>query len=150
MEKDSKSPPETPPSSSEGPNSAPDHDDGLSEKPSSGIAGEVQGPSDGSATPASRPLAIQKTRSYGDGHGFVCHVHGRDSVAEEKAEAGEGRGEKPQKDEEAAVTNDDDEEERRKFEVRWEGKDDPMDPKNMSKVKKWVVVYIVSAGSTCV
>ena len=37
------------------------------------------------------------------------------------------------------------------FEVKWEGgDDDPMNPRSMSEVRKWMVVLIVSASSLCV
>jgi hypothetical protein len=37
------------------------------------------------------------------------------------------------------------------FEVRWDdGDNDPMNPRNMSMARKWVVVLIVSASSLCV
>ena len=36
------------------------------------------------------------------------------------------------------------------FEVQWDGEDDPMNPRHMSKIRKWVIVLILSAGSTCV
>ena len=39
---------------------------------------------------------------------------------------------------------------RKTFEVQWDGADDPTDPKNMSKLRKWIIVLILSAGSTCV
>lgn len=34
--------------------------------------------------------------------------------------------------------------------VTWEGDDDPMNPRSMSKARKWLVVIIVSASSLCV
>ena len=37
------------------------------------------------------------------------------------------------------------------FEVHWDGGDsDPVNPRNFSKAKKWIVVLIVSASSVCV
>lgn len=37
------------------------------------------------------------------------------------------------------------------YEVKWEGGDgDPMNPRSMAFVRKWVVVIIVSASSLCV
>lgn len=35
------------------------------------------------------------------------------------------------------------------FEVRFDGDSDPMNPRSLSKTRKWVIVVIVSAGSTC-
>ena len=42
------------------------------------------------------------------------------------------------------------EEKHQQFEVRWEGDDDPSNPVNMKRAKKWTIVLIVSAGSACV
>ena len=75
--------------------------------------------------PPARSLVLEKSRSYGDGHGFTC-------FGREDCEA-DGQGE-----------------EANAFEVKWEGDDDPMSPRNMRRGKKWLVVLIVSAGSTCV
>ena len=37
------------------------------------------------------------------------------------------------------------------FEVRWIGEDaDPLNPRSMSKSRKWLVVWVVSIGSACV
>ena len=38
----------------------------------------------------------------------------------------------------------------KQFEVRWEAGNDPMDPRSMSKPRKWLVVLIVSMSSLCV
>ena len=74
------------------------------------------------------PASLQKTRSYGDGHGFT--VFGK----EEKNSNGQNNEHDADKE----------------FEVKWDGDDDPMNPRNMSHGRKWVIVLIVSAGSTCV
>lgn len=64
------------------------------------------------------------------------------------------------KDEDSHATVEEDEEPRektkdeqtpeKKFEVQWDGDLDPMNPRCMSKARKWTIVMIVSAGSTCV
>ena len=36
------------------------------------------------------------------------------------------------------------------FEVTWDGPNDPGNPKNMTKVRKWLIVTVVSTSSTCV
>ena len=74
------------------------------------------------------PSSLQRSRSYGDGHGYTAF--GEDEEAPTKTENGED----PEKE----------------FEVQWDGDHDPMNPRNMSKGRKWIVVAIVSAGSTCV
>lgn len=36
------------------------------------------------------------------------------------------------------------------FEVKFEGSDDPMNPRNMRTLKRWVIVIVVSLSSSCV
>jgi len=36
------------------------------------------------------------------------------------------------------------------FEVKWDGVDDHMNPRNWKRIRKWLVVIIVSASSVCV
>lgn len=36
------------------------------------------------------------------------------------------------------------------FEVKFEGSSDPMNPRNMPKVKRWIIVIVVSMSSSCV
>ncbi|KAJ5653613.1 hypothetical protein N7490_000616 [Penicillium lividum] len=42
-----------------------------------------------------------------------------------------------------------DEDEDREYTVRWD-ENDPMNPRNMSKARRWMIVIIVSSGSLCV
>ena len=74
------------------------------------------------------PVNLQRSRSYGNGYG--CTTFNDD---EEKANDAEN-GQDPNK----------------QFEVRFNGESDPMNPRSFSKTRKWVIVLIVSAGSTCV
>ena len=70
----------------------------------------------------------QRSRSYGDGHGFACISHedvGND-VQDTKSE--------DQPD----------------FEVAWDGEDDLMNPRSMKKARRWLIVVIVPMGSFCV
>ena len=53
-------------------------------------------------------------------------------------------------DEEAVRKDEDEEDEQKRYEVQWEGDHDPMNPRCMSHGRKWIIVLIVSAGSTCV
>lgn len=39
---------------------------------------------------------------------------------------------------------------RKEFEVTWDGEDDPMNPRTMSKARKWLIVTIAATSSTCV
>lgn len=77
-----------------------------------------------SSTRRSRPATLYSTRSHVDGHGHY----------------------NPQ-DEEDRPTNTDSE---KVIEVGYEGPDDPMNPKNMSTVKKWLVVVLLAFGALCV
>ena len=72
--------------------------------------------------------SLHRSRSYGDGHGYTAFGD----------------------DEEAPAKNENGEDPEKEFEVQWDGDQDPMNPRNMSKARKWIVVAIVSAGSTCV
>ena len=47
-------------------------------------------------------------------------------------------------------TDDGKKEEDLTFEVAWDGENDPMNPHSMRKVKRWLIVIIISMGSTCV
>lgn len=74
------------------------------------------------------PASLLRSRSCGEGHGY--RDHGKEEAASKKVADGQN----PEK----------------QFEVRWDGDDDPMDPRCMSRTRKWIIVIIVSAGSTCV
>ena len=86
-------------------------------------------------TPTTRLAAtvLTPTTSYCDGHGFACNVS-REPGPEGKSDDDPENGKSEEK----------------QFEVKWDGPDDPMDPKNMSRARKWTIVVIVSSGSTCV
>ena len=80
--------------------------------------------------PSSRGLAsLHHTRSYGDGHGFICF-----NDDENHAEEGTPEGEDAEK---------------KRFEVQWK-ENDPAHPRSMSALRKWTIVLIVSSSSTCV
>ena len=36
------------------------------------------------------------------------------------------------------------------FEVRWDGDEDPINPRNMGTARKWMIVLLVSTSSLCV
>ena len=88
------------------------------------------------AAPSPRPeqgteggsARIQRSRSYGNGYG--CTTFHDDE-------------ENPKDAEKCQDPN-------KQFEVRFDGDSDPMNPKSFSKFRKWTIVIIVSAGSTCV
>ena len=68
----------------------------------------------------------KSSRTYGDGYGF--RYFGDDERHEEDLDR------KPKTE----------------YEVHWDGEDDPMHPRNMSKARKWLIVWIVSFSSACV
>jgi len=78
-------------------------------------------------TAGGRAASLQRSRSYGDEHGFTAF--GEDEEAPPKG----GNETDPEKE----------------YEVQWD-KDDPRNPRCFSKGRKWMIVLIVSAGSTCV
>jgi len=78
---------------------------------------------------SSRPLSLHSSRSYGGGDGYGC-MNDDEQVAS-------------QDDERPHDTE-------KEFEVRWDGEDDPMNPRSMSKLRKWLIVMIVSWSSLCV
>lgn len=76
----------------------------------------------------SRPRSTLSHRSYVDGHSTYF------SYDEDRQESHTGPANDSEKD----------------FEVRWDGNDDPMNPRNMHKIKRWMIVIIVSMSSLCV
>ena len=74
------------------------------------------------------PASLQRSRSYGDGHGFIAIG----------------------KDEEISTMENAEEDLGKEYEVQWDGERDPLNPRNFSNGRKWVIVLILSAGSTCV
>lgn len=72
--------------------------------------------------------SLQRSRSYGNGYG--CTTFNEDEETTKDAE----KGQDPNK----------------QFEVRFDGDSDPINPRSFSKTRKWLIVAIVSAGSTCV
>jgi hypothetical protein len=75
---------------------------------------------------------VSKSRSYG-GDGFSCYTDddSDEKLQEDDLEAGQAISEKH-------------------FEVRWEGENDPMNPKNFRILRKWASVIIISTCSLCV
>lgn len=70
--------------------------------------------------------SLKRSRSYGDGHGYTCFGEDEETARDEADSEGE------------------------EFEVQWSGDSDPMNPRCMKNSKKWMIVIIVSLGSTCV
>ena len=91
-------------------------------------AKRTEGAGPGQAS-TSRPSSLYTARSYSDGHGYTCF-----SGDEEQQTANPGQAEDPEK----------------QFEVQWDGGSDPMNPRSMSKPRKWLVVILVSMSSLCV
>lgn len=77
--------------------------------------------------PTSRPGSLRQVRSYGGEDGYcVFSEDEREEPHETEAD--------PEKE----------------FEVRWDGEDDPMNPKSMHKARKWAIVLICAASALCV
>lgn len=96
------------------------------------ICGEKSETGEGSrnrTTSRSRPLSLHQSRSYGGGDGYGC-------MSEDGPAGSQGHDQAPDPEKE--------------FEVQWDGEHDPMNPRSMSKARKWVIVLIVSASSLCV
>ena len=75
-----------------------------------------------------RSANLQRSRSYGNGYGCTTfHDDEEDTNDVEKRRD-------PNK----------------QFEVGFDGDSDPMNPRSFSKKRKWLIVAIISAGSTCV
>ena len=73
---------------------------------------------------------LSRTRSYVDGHsGYFCN--------------------KDDEDEDVETSNGDGGPEGKHFEVKFK-ENDPMNPRNMSTVRKWIVVFTLAFGSLCV
>ncbi|CAF9916807.1 hypothetical protein IMSHALPRED_003299 [Imshaugia aleurites] len=95
---------------------------------------EVDSPAEGAAAaPDLSPKQgvsanLQRSRSYGNGYG--CTTFNDDEEITKDTE----KGESPNK----------------QFEVRFDGDSDPINPRSFSKIRKWMIVIIISAGSTCV
>ena len=71
---------------------------------------------------------LQKSRSYGNGYGCTTF----DYDEEDSSDAEKRQDPNTQ------------------FQVRFDGDSDPLNPRSFSKFRKWMIVIIVSAGSTCV
>ncbi len=80
-------------------------------------------------TSRNRPLSLRSSRSYGGEDGYGCMSEDAHVEIRENAESHD-----PEKE----------------FEVRWDGDNDPMNPRSMSKPRKWLIVVIVSSCSLCV
>lgn len=76
----------------------------------------------------SRPLSLHSSRSYGGGDGYGCMSEDERGGSQEH-----GQPHDPEKE----------------FEVHWDGDNDPMNPRSMSKPRKWLIVLILSATSLC-
>ena len=100
-----------------------------------------------------RPSAtLSRSRSYIDGH---SHYNTRDDDSDE---GGDDDRAAPQTSEKTGLPENDTEQSKSPsdsektdiIEVKFDGKDDPMNPKNMSKLRKWLIVITLAWGSMCV
>lgn len=68
----------------------------------------------------------KSSRTFGDGYGFRY--------------LGDDEGQSEEYDQKPKT----------EYEVNWDGENDPMNPRSMSKARKWLIVWIVSFSSACV
>lgn len=87
-------------------------------------------------TKSGRSRSLERSWSLSDGYSS----HGREREQE---------GEERRREEEGLAYEEEEEGERSRFTVTWDDKD-PMNPRNMNKLRRWVIVLIVSMGSLCV
>lgn len=80
----------------------------------------------------SRPQTLRSERSYGGEDGYSCN-HERNPEIEGKEE------------DETEETR-----EQKRWEVNWDGENDPMSPRSMSITRKWAIVLIVASSALCV
>lgn len=79
----------------------------------------------------------------------LAHVRSS-SIARVRSNNGYGCAEDGDESTDDTVTPDQPQVEKDPFEVAWEGDHDPLCPKSMSIVRKWLVVITVGMGSLCV
>ena len=102
---------------------------GLTDRRIEGAAAAANHPTPHAKRRASgHSASLIRSRSYGDGHVYTAFG----------------------KDEEVSTKEPAEQETEKEFEVQWDGDDDPMNPRCMSKTRKWIIVLIVSAGASCV
>jgi hypothetical protein len=80
--------------------------------------------------PLSRPQTLQTVRSersYGGEDGYSC-------FQEDVRDAEEGPNDAEEKE----------------FEVKWDGENDPLNPRNRKKSRKWMIVLIMASSALCV
>lgn len=80
----------------------------------------------------SRPQTLKSERSYGGEDGYSCN---HEPNAEE--------GEEGEEDTEEFR-------ERKRWEVSWNGENDPMSPRSISIAQKWAIVLIMASSALCV
>ncbi|KAF2837454.1 MFS general substrate transporter [Patellaria atrata CBS 101060] len=90
-------------------------------------------PEGGATRTASRPATIRSTtsrtsRSYAGGDGYTHFPQDDDDRVGDSCERGSEK----------------------EFEVGWDGDSDPMNPRSMSKLRRWSIVVVVSLSSLCV
>lgn len=106
---------------------------GTQEEEESKDYGPIKAEKESSRPVTLHPNALQQVyshRSYAAGDGYTCF-----SEDEERPNIPSG--------DTAADAE-------KQFEVTWDGDDDPMNPRSMPKLRRWLIVLVVSASSVCV
>lgn len=88
------------------------------------ISASTLAPIQSRGRPLSKTQTKRSQRSYGGEDGYSCHRGGPEDV-----EAGH---------------------EDKRFEVKFDGDNDPMSPRSLSLFRKWIVVFIMAGSALCV
>jgi hypothetical protein len=75
----------------------------------------------------SHSRTLRSERSYGGEDGFSCN-----------------------QELDAEVEEDEELREQKRWEVSWDGENDPMSPRSMGKARKWAIVLIMASSALCV
>jgi hypothetical protein len=94
---------------------------------------ELDSPHEEHSNPSRLPHAkslrsIHSHRSYAGGDGYTCFPEQDELPNKSSGDTADGE----------------------PFLVTWDGDSDPMNPRSMSKLRRWIIVFIVSASSLCV
>jgi hypothetical protein len=107
-----------------------DRREGRGKKEDSSHLAPIRSTSRNPHIPLSRPQTLhtaRSERSYGGEDGYSCF---REDGPDPEAGSNEA--------------------EEKRFEVKWDGDDDPMNPRNRRKARKWMIVLIMASSALCV
>jgi len=96
-----------------------------------------------SRTKEFEPIATSAKPSNRPGSQSLNRTTSLQNIARTRSQNGYGCDDEETDDLEQATSRD-------PFEVKWDGENDPMNPRSWKTSRKWIVVIIVSASSICV